>query len=68
MNCFMTGDPDKKYGTNKPPPAGRVRERSKRDTELEVFLSSKGWIQTIANQSREEIQKQRGNNQMVVQP
>ena len=38
------------------------------DTELEVFLSSKGWIQTIANQGREGIQKQRRNNQMVVQP
>ena len=22
----MTGDPDKEYGTNKPPPARRVRE------------------------------------------
>ena len=29
-------------------------------------LSSKGWIQTIANQGREGIQKQRRNNQMVV--
>ena len=28
----MTGDPDKKYGTNKPPPTKRVRERSKGDT------------------------------------
>ena len=32
MSCFMTGDPDKEYGTNKPPPTGRVRERSKGDT------------------------------------
>ena len=24
MSCFMTGDPDKEYGTNKPPPTGRV--------------------------------------------
>ena len=32
MSCFMTGDPDKEYGTNKSPPTGRVRERSKRDT------------------------------------
>ncbi|XDA90435.1 hypothetical protein R6Z07F_020032 [Ovis aries] len=29
----MTGDPDKEYGTNKPPPTGRVREKSKGDTE-----------------------------------
>jgi len=28
----MTRDPDKEYGTNKPPPAGRVWERSKGDT------------------------------------
>ena len=28
----MTGDPDKEYGTNKPPPTGRVREKSKGDT------------------------------------
>ena len=28
----MAGDPDKEYGTNKPPPAGGVWERSKGDT------------------------------------
>ena len=28
----MTGDPNKEYGTNKPPPARRVWERSKGDT------------------------------------
>ena len=28
----MTGDPGKEYGTNKPPPTGRVWERSKGDT------------------------------------
>ena len=27
----MSGDPDKGYGTNKPPPTGRVREMSKGD-------------------------------------
>ena len=31
MSCFMTGDPDKEYRTDKPPPTGRVRERSKGD-------------------------------------
>ena len=31
MSCFMSGDPDKGYGTNKPPPTGRVREMSKGD-------------------------------------
>ena len=32
MSYFMTGDPDEEYGTNKPPPTGRVQERSKGDT------------------------------------
>ena len=32
MSCFRTGGPDKEYGTNKPPPTGRVRESSKGDT------------------------------------
>ena len=32
MSCFMTGDPDKEYRTNKPPPTGRVQERSRGDT------------------------------------
>ena len=32
MSCFMTGDPDKEYGTNKPPPTRRVQERWKGDT------------------------------------
>ena len=32
MSCFVTGDPEKEYGTSKPPPTGRVRERLKEDT------------------------------------
>ena len=32
MSCFITGDPGKEYGTNKPPPTSRVRERSKGNT------------------------------------
>ena len=32
MSCFMTGGPGKEQGTNKPPPTGRVQERSKGDT------------------------------------
>ena len=28
----MTGGPGKEHGTNKPPPTGRVQERSKGDT------------------------------------
>ena len=30
----MTGDPDKEYRTNKPPPTRRVQERSKGDTAV----------------------------------
>ena len=32
MICFMTRGPGKEHGTNKPPPTGRVQERSKGDT------------------------------------
>ena len=32
MSCFTTRGPGKEYGTNKPPPTGRVQERSKGDT------------------------------------
>ena len=31
MSCFTTGSPAKEHGTNKPPPTGRIQERSKRD-------------------------------------
>ena len=36
----MTGNPDKEYGTNKPPPARRVRERSRRPCLSVHFLES----------------------------
>ena len=32
MSCFTTGGPGEEHGTNKPPPTGRVQERSKGDT------------------------------------
>ena len=32
ISCFTTGGPSKEHRTNKPPPIGRVRERSKGDT------------------------------------
>ena len=34
MSCFMTGGSGEEHGTNKPPPTGRVRERSKGDTTM----------------------------------
>ena len=33
MSCFMTGGPGKEHRTNKPPPNGRVQERSNSDTK-----------------------------------
>ena len=32
MSCFITGGPGKEHRTNKPPPTGRVQDRSKGDT------------------------------------
>ena len=32
-SCFTTGGPAKEHGTNKPPPTGSIRERSKGDTK-----------------------------------
>ena len=49
VSCFMTGDPGKEHGTNKPPSTGRVQERSKWDTTCpttpRILLSSihLGW-------------------------
>ena len=37
MSCFMTGGPGKEHRTNKPPPTGRVQEKSKGDT---TFLTT----------------------------
>ena len=36
MSCFTTGGPGKEQGTNKPPPTGRVQERSKGDTTCPI--------------------------------
>ena len=44
MSCFMTGDPDMEYGTNKPPPTGSVWERWKGDT---------AWTSTSQNPSHQ---------------
>ena len=47
----MTGDPDKEYRKNKPPPTWRVRERSKRDTAcLSTFPESLLLTSTLAEQ------------------
>ena len=36
MNCFMTGGPGKEHGIDKPPPTGRVQERSKVDIHVQL--------------------------------
>ena len=33
MSCFMTGDPDKEYGTNKPPPTNQKKKKKKTATD-----------------------------------
>ena len=44
MSCFRTGSPGKEQGTNKPPPTGRVQERSKGDTtSLTTFQNLPCW-------------------------
>ena len=40
---FYTGGPGKKHGTNKPPPTGRVRERSKGDTTCPTTSQNPLW-------------------------
>ena len=49
MSCFMTGGPGKQHGTNKPPPTGRVWERSTGDTTCPTtsqnpFLWHPSWL------------------------
>ena len=49
MSCFKTGGPSKQHGTNKPPPNGRVQERSKGDTTYPTtsqnpFLWHPSWL------------------------
>ena len=40
MSCFTTGGPAKEHGTNKPPPTGRIWERSKGDTKCPTTSQS----------------------------
>ena len=48
---FMTGDPGKEHGANKPPPTGRIRERSKgerrRQSLCPTNLSESSWLESI---------------------
>ena len=40
MSYFITGGPGKEHGTNKPPPTGRIQERSKGDASPCVLPTS----------------------------
>ena len=46
----MTGDPDEEYGTNRPSPIGRVRERSKGDCVSVHFPESLSLASILAEQ------------------
>ena len=43
MSCFTTEGPAKEHGTNKPPPTGRVWERSKGDTTCPTTSQNPLW-------------------------
>ena len=43
MSCFTKGGPGKEHGTNKPPPTGRVWERSKVDTMCPTTSQNPRW-------------------------
>ena len=43
MSCFTTGGLNKEWGTNKPPPTGRVQERSKRNTTCPTTSQNPLW-------------------------
>ena len=43
MSCFRTGGPGNEDGTKKPPPTGRVQERSKGDTTCPTTSQNPCW-------------------------
>ena len=51
MRCFTTGGPAKEQGTNKPPPTGRVRERSKGDTTCPTTSQNPHWHPSWLNKA-----------------
>ena len=51
MSCFTTGGPGKEHGTNKPPPTGRVRERSKGDTTCPTTSQNPHWHPSRLNKA-----------------
>ena len=51
MSCFRTGGPGKEQGTNKPPPTGRVRKRSKGDTTCLIISQNPLWHPSWLNKA-----------------
>ena len=51
MSCFMTGGPGNEHGTNKPPPTGRVQERSKEDTTCPSTTQNPLWYPSWLNKA-----------------
>ena len=51
MSCFMTGGPGKEHGTNKPPPTGRVWERSKGETTYSTTFQNPLWHPSWLNKA-----------------
>ena len=51
MSCFTIGGPGKEHGTNKPPPTGRVRERSKGDTTCPTTSQNPLWHPSWPNKA-----------------
>ena len=56
MSYFMTGDPDKERGTNKPPPTGRIGERSKGERRHQstcpTSLPESSWLSSWAHHQK----------------
>ena len=51
MSCFQTGGPGKDHRTNKPPPTGRVQERSKCDTTYPTTSQNPHWHPSWLNKA-----------------
>ena len=51
MSCFRTGGPGNEHGTKKPPPTGRVQERSKGDTTCLTTSQNPLWHSSWLNKA-----------------
>jgi len=51
MSCFTTGGPGKEHGANKPPPTGKIQQRSKRGTCLTTSQNPCLWHPSWLNKA-----------------